>query len=195
MPAPAPTTLKVPTPAAPAPAPRAPAPTTLKVPTPAAPAPAPRTPAPTTLKVPAPAAPQPPSPIVSVPHGTVGDWRIVEIVKNGVFSHCATGRRGPAGDLWIAQINDRDWSIAVPAGGRRGKVEAYVGAEQLTLQANGQLAWWVVPNVPYFGEPGEEIETMTIDVGATGENVMEWSLERVSRAIEAVARCREANAR
>ena len=72
------------------------------------------------------------------------DWRVVIVADNGRFLHCAAITTGPAGDLRLSKINVRDWAIAVPAGGLRGNVRANVGSEQMTLQADGQRAWWVI---------------------------------------------------
>ncbi len=120
-------------------------------------------------------------------------WRIVESANGGRFARCVAQTAGPAGDLRIARISHRDWTISVPAGGQRGKVRAFVGTEHFTLRADGKRAWWVVSNPPYYGAPGDEPETIGVSIG--GKKTMEWKLRGVQAAVKAVEQCTAGSAK
>lgn len=141
------------------------------------------------LALAAPALAQAPAGSVDSDYASVAGWRVVRVADAaGRPLHCAAGKFGPSGEFRLTKLNAREWAISVPASGRRpGRFTVNIG-EVLTLQSDGQRAWWVIPGAPGLGEPDRE-DDYTIDITPNATRTMEWVIRGAAQAIKAVERC------
>ncbi|MCB1507566.1 MAG: SH3 domain-containing protein [Hyphomicrobiaceae bacterium] len=114
------------------------------------------------------------------------EWQVFAVAEGGTFSGCSLERSGDSGTLRFFLTTGGSWSLDVPAGGRSGIFEAYVGTENgqevFTLTGDGTRAITDLPIAPGFDEEG----TLIVSIDGVAMN---WSLFGLSEAVAGTDVC------